>query len=214
MRIGLAMVVSVWIHIIGFTLLRYVDPLPAPLDEPPPLALEIELPEEPPPPEPPVAELPKETPMQPEKETAAPAPPVPIPVDPNQSMTAEGPEGGTEQPGTSFLEDTISLESKAPQYVTYLGRIKASVKQHWIFPPEARQRRQTGGLSAMFTLDKTGRLIRIVVEESSGNQILDHAALEAVRGASPFPPFPDHINLDRLNIKAKFDYRIKFVSIK
>jgi TonB family protein len=49
----------------------------------------------------------------------------------------------------------------------------------------------------------------IRVAESSGHQILDAEATRAVRSAAPFPPFPNHVTVARLNIKASFDYRIK-----
>jgi TonB family protein len=106
------------------------------------------------------------------------------------------------------------IESTAPKYLSYLAQVKAGVRNHWIFPPQAREKRATGRLTAVFTIDKTGKLLRIVVEESSGFPILDHAAMEAVRGASPFPPFPDHITLERLNIRAMFDYRIKYINVQ
>jgi protein TonB len=51
------------------------------------------------------------------------------------------------------------------------------------------------------------------VEQSSGLPILDHAAMEAVRGAAPFPPFPEHITLKRLSIVANFDYRIRYIKV-
>ncbi|MFH1139836.1 MAG: hypothetical protein V1816_27475 [Pseudomonadota bacterium] len=40
--------------------------------------------------------------------------------------------------------------------------------------------------------------------------------MEAVRGAAPYPPFPKHIALPHLNIRAHFDYRIRirYVNVK
>lgn len=205
LALGLAMVASLWIHILGLALWQYLPPVPGD-PPPPPLMLEIEMPlveQLQPPKEAPKPEPPKEVPVA--KETPPPEPVKPVltdspPVAHPQTLVAE--------------EDTISLESKAPEYISYLGRIKVRIKNHWIFPPEAREKREFGRLSALFTLDRSGKLLQIIVEESSGNQLLDHAALEAVRGAAPFPSFPDHINLKRLNIRANFDYRIRFISVK
>ena len=172
----------------------------------PPLVLEVELP--PPPEEAPEAPEPSPTPEPPSP--AEPPEEKPV-IPPGPGMTPA--PGGSETPGLPPEEDIISLESREPEYIDYLGKIKAMVKNHWIFPPEARQRRESGRLTAVFTVDNQGELLRIVVEESSGYSILDHAALEGVRGAAPFPPFPDHITLPRLNIRAHFDYRIKYVSV-
>lgn len=225
--IGLAMAISIWVHILGLALWQYTDPLPA-APTMPPMALEIELPTLPEPekePEKPKENLTKQNPPAPK-----PAPPKPEPApkpetkpepEPSTEETVasgalpkiEPDDGGSENQGAPPEEETISLESKAPEYLSYLGQIKVKVKRHWIFPPQARDNRQSGRLTALFTLDNNGELIKIVVEESSGHPILDHAAMEAVRGANPFEPFPDHIKLKRLNIRASFDYRIKYISV-
>jgi periplasmic protein TonB len=210
--LGLAMVFSLWVHILGLALLRYVPAQPA---EPfiAPLVLEIEMPA---PPEPEI--------KPPPDAASSPLPdPPPEPrqmLDPHELRSALGemldgePAQGEDQ--TAALppdEKIISLESQIPEYLSYLGQVKAAINNHWIFPPAARQQRATGNLSAVFTLDRSGELRRIVVESSSGHPILDHAALEAVRGAAPFAPFPEHIDLDHLNIRANFDYRIRYINV-
>ena len=132
--------------------------------------------------------------------------PPPDPFPPDQEET--------EKPGqVSPTEETISLESRVPKYLSYLGRVKAGINVHWIFPPSARQNRESGRISVIFTVNRQGQLINIEVLESTGRPILDHAAMEAIRGAAPFDPFPDHINLERLNIRAHFDYRIRYVGV-
>ncbi|MEW6264869.1 MAG: energy transducer TonB [Thermodesulfobacteriota bacterium] len=205
LAVGLAMVASLWIHILLFSLLRYAEPLPAvPALAPVAIALELSAPPEPEP-------FPDQ-PKPPDRKESAVQDPAGAPESaPSEVRT---PEQRQEKPGPPPEEETISLESKAPEYVPYLARVKAAIKSHWLFPAQAREKRQIGRLTAVFTLDKTGRLLKIVVEESSGHEILDHAALEAVRGAAPFPPFPDHINLLRLNVRANFDYRIRYVKVE
>lgn len=222
--ISLTMIISLWIHILGLAVWQYAEPVPAADTVIPPVALEIELP-------PPVDRADKkqaksETPK--DKKTESPAKPEKTPEteEPVENQAAlskpslvpvpagEANSGGSETPGMVPEEETISLESKAPEYVDYLSQVKGYVIKYWIFPPQAREKRETGRLTAMFTLDNEGNLLRIMVEESSGNYFLDHAALEAVRGAAPFPPFPEHINLKRLNIRANFDYRIKIVAVQ
>jgi TonB family protein len=45
---------------------------------------------------------------------------------------------------------------------------------------------------------------------SSGYQILDGASLRAIELASPFPPLPDTIPVQFLNINASFTYLLRF----
>jgi protein TonB len=213
LTLALAMILSVWVHVLVLAMWRYVEPEAAAPPPIPPLAIEIEMPksEEPPPapPDRPPAPKPPDAPAPPpDSQTPQPLPTAPVlPLPQGDSPIPEA------RP-SELDEDTISLESQAPEYLSYLAQIKAAVRAHWIFPPEAMKKKAHGRLTAVFTLDQTGELIRIMVEESSGHPILDHAAMEAVRGAAPFPPFPDHVQVKRLNIRANFDYRIKYVQVK
>lgn len=192
---ALAMIVSLWFHILGLALWRYIPPEPA---EPaaPPIFLEIEAP----------ALAAK--PLRGSGQTPAPK------SSPGPAVMASGALASPNTPAPSLEEDIISLESKAPKYLSYLGRVKAGIARHWIFPPAAREKRETGRLTAVFTLDRAGKLLKIVVEKSSGHPALDQSAIEALRGTVPFPPFPEHIKLKRLNIRAHFDYRIRYLTVK
>lgn len=105
-------------------------------------------------------------------------------------------------------EETISLNTEDERYVTYARVIKESILRHWSYPVPARENLIEGRLLVLFSLNPGGNLIDINVLHGSGYEILDQEAQRAVRAASPFPPFPSHVNVARLNIKADFDYRI------
>ncbi len=55
--------------------------------------------------------------------------------------------------------------------------------------PAAAQGRQ-GTVVVRFVLNRAGEVIESAVTKSSGNDVLDREALEILRRASPFPPFP------------------------
>ncbi len=48
----------------------------------------------------------------------------------------------------------------------------------------------SGGVLVRFALNRAGEVISSEVSKSSGNSALDHEALDILRRASPFPPFP------------------------
>jgi len=48
----------------------------------------------------------------------------------------------------------------------------------------------SGSVKVLFALNRAGEVISSDVSKSSGNSALDHEALDIVRRASPFPPFP------------------------
>jgi protein TonB len=80
---------------------------------------------------------------------------------------------------------------------------------HWRYPQQARSSLLEGRLLVIFSLNKEGSLTRLDISESSGHEILDREAAGAIRDASPFPPFPEHITVTRLNVRASFDYQLK-----
>jgi periplasmic protein TonB len=47
-----------------------------------------------------------------------------------------------------------------------------------------------GTVLVRFALNRAGEVISSEVSKSSGNSVLDHEALDILRRASPFPPFP------------------------
>jgi TonB family protein len=105
-------------------------------------------------------------------------------------------------------EDTISLNTRDQRYADYAGIVKKRLLEHWTYPPEAKALLIEGRLLLMFTLSRDGRTRSIDILDPSGRDLLDEEARRAVRSASPFPPFPEHITLERLNIRAVFDYRL------
>lgn len=61
------------------------------------------------------------------------------------------------------------------------------------YPAEARRRDITGSLRLLVVIDADGALADVRLVESSGQAILDDAALRIVRLAAPFAPFPPSI---------------------
>jgi protein TonB len=56
------------------------------------------------------------------------------------------------------------------------------------YPPAAHG--ALGTVLVRFALNRAGEVISSKVTKSSGNQVLDREALDILRRASPFPPFP------------------------
>ena len=123
-----------------------------------------------------------------------------------EAATAEIPG---EQP-VRTKEATISLETKDPPYHPYTSVLKERILSHWTYPWSARTNLIQGNLLIVFRLDRGGNLIDCHIARPSGHEILDTFALEAIRSASPFPPFPEIIKVQFLNINASFAYQLRF----
>ena len=112
---------------------------------------------------------------------------------------------------TDLLEDyddnePISLDTKEVKYADYFARIKHQIERVWIYPSTAVERGISGDLSLTFRISKDGNLTGVRLVEQSGYEILDVAALKAVKEAAPFYPFPKNIQRDKLTILANFVY--------
>jgi TonB family protein len=112
------------------------------------------------------------------------------------------------KPVPEETQETISLDTNDKRYVTYARVIKERIMMNWSYPPEAKKNLVEGRLLVLFSLSRDGALTRLDITKSSGYGILDQEAAKAIRNASPFPSFPEHITVSRLNVRATFDYCI------
>jgi len=105
-------------------------------------------------------------------------------------------------------QDTISLDTKDERYVQYAGVIKTRIADNWDYPAEARLSLLEGEVMVVFSLVRDGGMTQVKIEKSSGYDVLDKEVLRAIKASLPFPSFPDSIKVNRLNIKARFNYQL------
>ena len=115
--------------------------------------------------------------------------------------------------GVEVGEGTF-LNTSGWKYATYFNRIKQAVAATWdpLTPLDARDPdRSMFGFKDRFTLlgvtlDDTGRLKTLVVEQTSGVEFLDRAAMTAFRSAQPFMNPPRGIVDQNGEIKFSFGF--------
>ncbi len=107
---------------------------------------------------------------------------------------------------TGTGERIVSLETKSSEFAPYLADVKRRIERHWQIPLYARQTGLTGNLVLVFSITPEGGLAQVKITESSGTSVLDDAAVEAVRAAAPYGPFPSKFTFQRLTIVGNFRY--------
>ncbi len=114
----------------------------------------------------------------------------------------------TKSPEDLFQDDDqpISLDTKEEKYASYFARIKHQIERVWVYPDQAARKGISGKLSLKFRISRDGNLLEVRLVDSSGSNLLDDAAINAVKGASPYYPFPVTIERDDLSILATFIY--------
>lgn len=92
----------------------------------------------------------------------------------------------------------ISASTKEYKYASYMEAWRSKVERvgNLNYPEEARRRGLTGSLILDVALKPNGSVDEITIRKSSGNKILDDAAIRIVNLAAPFAPFPDKIRAE------------------
>ncbi len=101
----------------------------------------------------------------------------------------------------------VSLNTTEFKYVSYFSKLKRKIKMVWKYPETARVKGLQGTLTLRFTLNGDGSLRDVKVVQSSGYQILDEGAVEAVKKAAPFYSIPGVLG-DNLVIVADLQYQL------
>ncbi len=115
-------------------------------------------------------------------------------------------ELATARKSPTIGEGAIRLDSKDPNYITYLSSIKRAIDLVWEYPPLALSQGIQGKLIVEFTIMGDGNLLGARLIRPSGFSILDEEALRSVRAAAPFYPIPHWIEKNHLAIIANFEY--------
>lgn len=114
------------------------------------------------------------TPPQPQPNVAPPPPP-PAPA---QSASTAGEQGAR----PALLPSRERNE--------YIATLMAWLNRHKQYPTEARRARVQGVATVRFTIDPQGRVLDAAITKSSGQALLDEAALDVFTRANPVPAIP------------------------
>ena len=176
---------------------------PEPMQEPDPLAV-------PPPPRPPAPPPPEPTPTDPIPVVApvvAEEAPTERYVEATEDSVAPvdgyntAPPAGESSANLDEYDPNADFTFSAPvvsdeanlrrSYVTgNYNYIMRRIRNRLTYPAVAKRNNITGTVSVKFTINADGSASNIIVESSSGSQLLDDAAVDAVAKASPFPKPP------------------------
>jgi protein TonB len=167
------------------------EPAPSPADQDPPAASTAPAPT-PVPPEPP-----REVAHEP---ATPPAPAVEKPKPPaRQERAKERPTTHAAKPrerAAGGRTAALSVGSsgigrgRSDAESNYPGLVAAHLARHKRFPADARAKGEQGVATVRFTLDGTGRVTSVALQQPSGIASLDRETQDVVRRASPFPPPP------------------------
>ena len=123
----------------------------------------------------------KAAPVQPAAETGA------------TTVTDQGPAGKADGAIVSALE-------------RYKYELRLFLESRKIYPESAKRLRQTGTVIIEFKVSPAGTLTDVNVSQASKSEVLNRAALDLVKRASSFKPFPKELQLSELQLKLPIEY--------
>lgn len=109
----------------------------------------------------------------------------------------------SDQDGKSSAEELKQLKAN------FTSEVRERIALVKMYPRRARSRGFEGQPVVAFTLSRNGGLTKYSIVESSGHQILDKSALESVKKAVPYPPIPDKLDIEFINLKLPISYILK-----
>lgn len=92
--------------------------------------------------------------------------------------------------------------------IRFRGMIHQLVNSKKQYPRKARSLQQEGRVMAKIKLSKDGKLLEVVIVESSEYQILANATLEAIKGIEKFPEIPNELGLNEITLNIPFEYEL------
>jgi periplasmic protein TonB len=106
-----------------------------------------------------------------------------------------------------------SVDTRESVVAGYLHEWKRKIEIMGVryFPEQALAQGITGSPTLEVTINASGELDEVVLRSSSGSSILDHAALDILRRAAPFDPFPEAIRVDYDQLR--FAYKWQFSEV-
>ena len=95
-----------------------------------------------------------------------------------------------------------------PEFGPYLARFRQRIQELVIYPLAARRRGLAGRVEIELLLEPSGRVREVAVVASSSHDLLDEAAVEAVRALQPLP-LPEHLPRRPLRVRLPVIFQLR-----
>jgi TonB family protein len=141
---------------------------------------------------------------------------IPIPdASPSAALRNLGggmPRSPTPAPGPETDPSALQLpqlltDNQGVDFAPYLRLILQTVKRNWqSVMPEAVRLGRRGKVSIVFSIGRDGQVIKLVINDSSGIDSFDKAAVAGISMSNPFPPLPSAFKADHIAVQFNFAY--------
>ncbi len=109
-----------------------------------------------------------------------------------------------EEKSINLSSDESILSQKSMLEVNFGQIVESKIKKVWTIPENLVKEIIDLETIIVIIIDKGGKIQRSWVEKSSGNNLYDQSAMRAIKKAEPFPPIPEVLNKETLEIEIRF----------
>lgn len=114
------------------------------------------------------------------------------------------PSPGRQASALELLSDPMGVDFRP-----YLIKILASVRRNWwAVMPESAKLGRRGRTTIQFSIDRVGRVPKLVIVTGSGTDALDRAAVAGISASNPFPPLPTEFKGAQVRLQFTFTYNM------
>lgn len=103
-------------------------------------------------------------------------------------------------------DDTLSVEDMRQRYVNY---VISKIESHKIYPDSEQKLGHEGTVGMRLYLQKSGQVSRAVVTRQARYARLTGSAVDSVRRALPFQPFPRGLPDDEIILNLNIEYYLR-----
>jgi len=150
-------------------------------------------------------------------QTAGPAnvpAPVASPTSPPSSMAAESvtPAAAASAPAAEVARPAPAIPPQRPQSEVldgYRQRLGELFARHQEYPRVAAMRGWEGEVRLRLKVARKGNLLGVVLDRSSGFDVLDQHALAMLEALAGLPPLPDALDSNEIQVVVPINYKLK-----
>ena len=131
---------------------------------------------------------------------------------------AQAPSPETRAKAPTQIEGAVAEKSAAPRsgsstasnaaIRTWRSAMVMHINKHKRYPDGARSRGLAGDVQIVFSMDRSGRVLRSRIHHSSGSTLLDGEAMELFKRASPLPLPPPAVQGEILEYRMPIQFRM------
>ena len=116
--------------------------------------------------------------------------------------------------GSDLLSDIVPAQARPDMVSTesalqkFAAVVREKIESKKRYPLAAQTSGIEGRARVKVVILKDGKLKNVEIMESSGYEILDRAALQSVQDAAPFPPIPEAVKRDTIQMSIRLNFKL------